>query len=113
MTERTDIQMIMQDGHPVFVVIPYSEYVRLFPQSTPRIPPDDAVPHEVVAMTIKQEVSLARAWREYLGLTQQEVAIRMGISQAALAQMESAQRPRRATSKKLAAALGVSVEQLM
>ena len=72
-----------------------------------------AVPHEVMRLTVIDGLTLRRAWREYLGLTQAEVARRMGITQPALSQLESpAARPRRATLKRLAEALGVAVEQL-
>jgi len=112
MNEPTNIQTIMQDGKPAFVVIPYDEYVQLFPKA-PRIPTGDAIPHEVVGMTIKKGYTLVRAWREYLGLTQTEVARRMGITQAALSQMESEEkRLRKATLEKLAAAMGIGVDQL-
>jgi len=46
-------------------------------------------------------------------LTQTEIASRMGISQAALSQMESGEKKlRKASLEKLAKALGVTVEQL-
>jgi ribosome-binding protein aMBF1 (putative translation factor) len=113
MIAPTNVQTIIQDGKPAFVVIPYHEYVRVFPadKSTAWVP-DDGIPHEVVRMTIGNAMTLARAWREYLGLTQEVVAARMGISQSALAQMEIAKRPRRVTLEKLAAALGIGIEQL-
>jgi DNA-binding XRE family transcriptional regulator len=102
----------MQDGKPAFVVIPFDEYVRLFPQA-PRVPECDAIPHEVVGLTIKKGYTLARAWREYLELTQKEVARRMGITQAALSQMESGEkRFRKVTLEKLSRAMGIGVEQL-
>ena len=47
-----------------------------------------------------------------LGLTQAEVAGRIGITQAAYAQMERVKQPRKATVEKVAAALGLEVEQL-
>ena len=53
-----------------------------------------------------------RAWREHLGLTQAEVAARAGITQAVYAQMETVERPRLATIKKIAHALGITAEQL-
>jgi DNA-binding XRE family transcriptional regulator len=111
MSTPTSIQFIMQDGNPAFVVIPYDEYIRM---RGPFIPDDgESVPHEVVGLTIKKGYTLVRAWREYLGLTQKEVAERMGITQAALSQMESGEkRLRKATLEKLAAALGVGVAQL-
>ena len=79
----------------------------------PRVPEGDAVPLEVMRLAVVDGLTLRRAWREYLGLTQAEVAGRMGITQPALSQLEAASaRPRRATLKRLAEALGVSVEQL-
>ena len=112
MNAPTDIQTIMQDGKPAFVVIPYAEYVRLFPNAK-RIPEGDAVPHEVVSIMVDNDWSIIRAWREYLGLTQLEVAERAGISQAAMSQMETAgKRLRKETREKLAAAMGISAGQL-
>ena len=112
MNVPTDIQTIMKDGKPAFVVIPYAEYILLFP-ATKRIPAGDAVPHEVVSLMVDNDWSIVRAWREYLGLTQLVVAEQAGISQAALSQMESSgKRLRKATREKLAAALGITADQL-
>lgn len=112
MNAPTNVQTIWQDGKPAFVVISYEEFVRLFPQ-TPRIPAGDTIPHEVVKLHIQGNMSMVRAWREYLGLTQEQVAASMGISQAALSQKEAPEaRLRRKTLEKLATALGVSVGQL-
>jgi DNA-binding XRE family transcriptional regulator len=112
MSTPTNIQTIMQDGKPAFVVIPFDEYVRLFPEA-PRIPEGDAIPHEVVGLTIKKGYTLVHAWREHLKLTQTQVAERMGITQAALSQMEAGRkRLRKVTLEKLAAAMGIDVEQL-
>jgi len=68
-----------------------------------------------VAQTARvQHKSLARAWREHLGLTKEQVAERMGTSKAALEQIEArSAKPRRATLAKVAAALGVEVERLI
>jgi transcriptional regulator with XRE-family HTH domain len=52
------------------------------------------------------------AWREHFGLTQSEVASRIGITQAAYAQMERVKNPRKATLEKVAEALGLEAEQL-
>lgn len=112
MSAPTDVQTLYQNGKPAFAVIPYADYLRLR-DAKPRIPLGDAVPHEVIRLQVAHGLSLRRAWREYLGLTQQEVAERLGITQPALSQLESpAARPRRATLARLAAALGVKVEQL-
>ncbi|MHB1015307.1 MAG: helix-turn-helix domain-containing protein [Desulfurivibrionaceae bacterium] len=81
---------------------------------TPHIPEGDYVPHEVVGLHIERDITYLRAWREYLGLTQAEVAERAGITQAALSQMESGEaKLRKATRKKLAKAMGLNPEQLI
>jgi DNA-binding XRE family transcriptional regulator len=53
-----------------------------------------------------------RAWREHLGLTQTEVARRLGISQSAYAQQEAKEPVRKATREKIAQALGIAPAQL-
>ncbi|MDP2752740.1 MAG: helix-turn-helix transcriptional regulator [Rhodocyclaceae bacterium] len=80
----------------------------------PRIPDGDYVPHEVVGLHIERDITYLRAWREYLGLTQAEVAERAGITQAALSQMESGEaKLRKASREKLAKAMGLNPEQLV
>ncbi len=112
-TGTAPAQTIFKDGRPAFVVIEYDQYRRLCPEGRPRVPADGAVPQEVVELHVLQGLSLRRAWREYLGLTQAEVAARMGISQSALSQTERpAARPRHRTLMKLAKALGVSLRHL-
>lgn len=63
--------------------MPYAGYLRMID--------DDfglTFPHEVaMAHTINGD-SLIWAWREYLGLTQKEVAARLGISQPGYSKME-------------------------
>jgi DNA-binding XRE family transcriptional regulator len=120
MIERTKIQTIYQGGVPAFVVIPFNDFAREHPLEaeqikplSPRIPAGDYIPHEVVDLHIEQEISIFRAWREYLGLSQAEVAGKAGITQAALSQMESGgKRLRKATREKLAAAMGITPGQL-
>lgn len=67
MSVPTNIQIIRQNGHPVFVVIPYEDYLKAFPDQQPRIPDNGNIPHEVVGLCIKKGFTLIRAWREYLG----------------------------------------------
>nr|WP_081084867.1 helix-turn-helix transcriptional regulator [Burkholderia cepacia] len=71
----------------------------------------DLIPHEVVSATA-DGVTPLRAWREYLGLTQVEVATRLGISQSAYAQQESSEKLRKSTREKTAAALGITDAQV-
>jgi len=98
------------DGNPLYAVIPWAEFEEYFEQGRP----DDEVtiPFEVAELHL-DGASLIRAWREYLKLTQDEVAKRMGVTRPAFAQMEAqGVRPRVATLKKIAEAMGVEWEQL-
>jgi hypothetical protein len=53
--------------------------------------PDKKVyfPNEVVEKSVVKEKGLVLAWREYKGISQAEMAKRLGITQAAYTQMES------------------------
>lgn len=107
MNAPTNIQTIMgPDGKPAFVVIPYAEYVAQHARDR------DLIPHDVVRRTLAEDVPPARAWREHLGLTQAEVAARLGVSQSAYAQQEVSTRMRKATREKIASALGITAAQL-
>lgn len=70
------------------------------------------IPNEVVNLIFDHEWTPMRAWREYLGLTQAELAVRSGIAQSAYAQMETSANPRPAILKKISVALGVTLGQL-
>jgi DNA-binding XRE family transcriptional regulator len=83
------------------------------PEPNRSVPNGDDVPWVVVRQALREDTSLIRPWRQYLGLTQHQVAARIGISQAALAQIERSKRPRKATLQRLAVALGISYEQLV
>lgn len=109
MNAPTKHQIIEHGGNPMFVIVPYEEYLELTGQKEESA----NIPVEVAEIALLEEKSLIRAWREHLGLTQEEVATRAGISRPAFAQMEAKDaKPRRATLGKIAAALGVKVEQL-
>ena len=113
MTARpTDVQIINDAaGLPAFTVIPYDEYRRLFePAQAER--KSDYVPQEVVDMFFDNQWSALRAWREYLGLTQAQVAARLGVSQAAYSQQENRKTLRPSSREKLARVLGITAEQL-
>ena len=70
-------------------------------------------PHDVVKANVKGD-SLIKAWREHFGLTQEELAERAGIKQPALARLEKTEsNPRKSTLKKIADAMGISLEQLI
>lgn len=107
MRPLTNYQTINDEsGKPSFVVIPYADFVH-----SQGYVPKDGVPHAVVSKAIDGQTML-QSWREHLMLTQEEMAKRMGITQAGYAQIESAKRPRKATLEKAATAMGITLEQL-
>ena len=111
MNEPTNVQIIEQNGVPLFAVIPYEEYLQAFPEKTA----DDntLIPHEVVSIAIDKDCNLLKAWRLHMGVTQKDLSAKIGISQAALSQMEKADNNlRNSTLNKLATAMGLTVDQL-
>jgi DNA-binding XRE family transcriptional regulator len=108
MSILTNYQTILgNDGKPAFVVVPYADFIKI-----PNVVRPGMIPNAVAGKHIMDEVSMLLAWREYLMLTQADMAERMGISQAGYAQIESAKRPRKATLIKAAEALGITLDQL-
>jgi ribosome-binding protein aMBF1 (putative translation factor) len=97
----------------VVVVIPYQDFLQIYPESQKMEIKNATIPHEVVRKMVDKDISRVRAWREYLGLTQKDVAGRMQVTQAALSQMEQFNaKLKKLTREKLAAALGINYEQL-
>lgn len=111
MSAHTNHQIIRnQQGTPQYVVVPYAEYLALIKKS--KIDLEQGVPSEVVNLVFNKNYSPAKAWREYLGLTQEEAAANINVSQSAYSQFEAAERPQKKTRAKIAAALGINLEQL-
>lgn len=107
-----NVQVIEQDGKPAFAVIPWDAYQALMAGADPD-ESDLWFPNEVVKANVRGD-SLIKAWREYKGLTQAELAARAGIKQPALARMEKPEsRPRKTSLMKLAEAMEITAEQLM
>ena len=101
-------QIIEKDGSPLFVLVPYQEYLASLQQLE-----DAYFPHEVVERHAVEGKSLIRSWREYKGLSQKQVAEKMGLSQSAFSQMEKPGASlRHSTLAKIAAALEIDIEQL-
>ena len=114
MSALTEYQTIKIHGHPAFVLVPWEEFRRIQPMLAGERAKQSGIPQAVAEAHVLHDVPLIRAWREHLGLTQEEVADRAGISQAAVAKLERPEaRPRMATLKKIAAAMGISPEHLV
>ena len=106
MAEPIKHQIIKQGEDPLFVLVPYNEYMDLIKDE------DLSIPHEVVEKHIMEEKTMIKAWREYKGISQKVLAKKIGISQAALSQMETRGTERKSSVEKLAKALGIEPEQL-
>lgn len=113
MSVHIDPQIIKLNGKPAFAVIPWNEYQKLLNNQIESNESDVWFPNEVVKANARGD-SLIKAWREYLNLTQAELASKAGMKQSALARLETnTTNPRKSTLLKLAEALGVTVDQLI
>ena len=82
MNTPTDIQIIHDGaGNPAFVVMPYAQWLKQTSITA------GLIPNEVVGAVIEGGKTTARAWREYLGLTQEEVSEKVGRSRPYIANM--------------------------
>jgi len=102
---------ITEEGGRKYAVLPLERYTELVERAggTETL----TLPHAVAARHLTEDVSLVKAWREHLGLTQADLAKALGVSQAQIAQWERPEaRPRHTTLKRLAAVMGLHVAQL-
>ena len=84
MKTHIEHQIIEHGSKPMFVVVPYEEYLALIDRTDDEV----AIPDEVVRKLVMEEKSLVCAWREYKKMSQSEVAQKMGITHPAYSQME-------------------------
>jgi DNA-binding XRE family transcriptional regulator len=98
------VQIIEKNGRPEWAVVPYEEYQRLVAEAEMLqdvrdydeaklaiANGEELIPSRVTYALLDGENPL-RVWREYRGLTQQQVAEAAGISKPYLSQLESGQR---------------------
>ncbi|MDD2391260.1 MAG: helix-turn-helix transcriptional regulator [Desulfobacterales bacterium] len=113
MSTPTEYQTIEHCGHPAFVLVPWEDWCRIKPFLEAEKARSSGIPQEVVEAHVLRNEPIIKAWREYLCITQKELAGRMGMSQAAVVKFERPNaRLRTATVKKIALALGLNAEQL-
>lgn len=121
------VQIIEKNGRPEWAVLPYEEYQRLVAEAEMLQDirdydeikvalangEEELIPSEVTYALLDGENPI-RVWREYRGLTQQQVATQAGISKPYLSQFESGQR--KGTTQvlaEIAKALSVSLGDLV
>lgn len=120
------VQLILKDGKPEWAVIPYEEYerlrseaemlddIRLYDQVRDELEggEEELIPAGVVAALLAEENPL-RVWREFRGLTQEQLAQAAGISSSYLSQIETGRRDGTLeVMVRLARALGVMIDDL-
>jgi DNA-binding XRE family transcriptional regulator len=123
---KEEIQIIERDGKPEWAILPYEEYLKLveqaelledirdFDEISAAIERGDEelIPAEVVNAILDGRNPI-KVWREYRGLTQQQLADIVRISKPYLSQIEAGKRT--GTTDVLSAiakALDVSLEQV-
>ena len=113
MKTHIDYQTIDYQGNPAFVLVPWDDFKRIRPLLQGDNIRSTGIPQAVVEAHILRAIPMIRAWREHIGITQRELAARIGVSQAAVAKLEKPNaKPRRATLEKIAEALGISIDNL-
>ena len=122
-----NIQLIERDGKPEWAVLPYEEYLELLEQAEMledirdydaakaalENGEDELIPAEVVFAILDGENPI-KVWREYRGLTQQQLADKVKISKPYISQIETGKRT--GTTKILSAiakALDVSLDEVV
>lgn len=109
MNTPTEYQTIEYHGKPAFVLVPWEQFTRLRPYLEQSESLRNSIPQAVVEANVLHGMPIIKAWREHLGLTQEQVAHKIGMKQPSLARIESgATKPRNATLIKLSAVFGVN-----
>lgn len=121
------IQYIERDGRREYAVVPIDTYrsllekaemlddIRDFDEALRELEhgEDELIPGEVVHRLIDGEPPV-RVWREHRGLSQAQLAKQAGVTQGAVAQLESGSRRGSVTLlRKLAIALDVDMDDLV
>jgi len=102
-----NVQIIQNSNNqPLFAIVPWQDYLALVDKH------NALIPNEVVGFIMLDNLTPITAWRKYKGLSQSEVALKIGVSQSAYAQMELASKPRAGTLVKIAQALDIDINML-
>ena len=124
---KENIQLIERDGKPEWAVLPYEEYLALLEQAEMledirdydaakaalENGEDELIPSEVVFAILDGEHPI-KVWREYRGLTQQQLADKVKISKPYLSQIETGKRTGTTdVLSTIAKALDVSLDEVV
>jgi DNA-binding XRE family transcriptional regulator len=120
------VQVIQKNGQPEWAILPYEQYLQLieaaemlqdirdFDAARKAIAEgEELVPSEITFAILDGENPI-KVWREYRGLTQQQLADAAGFSKSYLSQIESGKRT--GTAEVLAAiasGLGLTLDDIL
>lgn len=100
-----------KDGKNEFVILPYDEFL-LLSKKQGKSTNESNIPKGVVDLVFDKGYTAVRAWREYLNMSQEEIAEKLGISQPAFSKQENSNKLRKTTKTAIAKAMGLDVSQL-
>ena len=121
------VQLILKEGQPEYAILPYDLYTQLvddaemmqdirdFDEIKARIESgeEELIPAHVPYAIIDGE-NPVKVWREYRGLTQQQLAAEAGISAAYLSQIETGKRVgKTAVLQAIARALNLTLDDVV
>ncbi len=120
------VTIIRKNGCPEWAVIPYEDYAKMLMALEDKIDAakvknvlarissgdEELIPADLVERLLTENPY--RVWREYRGLSQQEIAAAAGVSPAYISQLESGERsnPPRDVVAAIAQKLGIDVDDL-
>ena len=122
----SEVQYIKVDGKPAYAILPIGDYNRLMSVATAtakemdyfetlaaiKSGKEETFPAEFVGQLLETDSPL-REWRKYRGMTQTDLATASGLSQGAIAQIETGKRnPTVDTARKFANALNCDIDDL-
>lgn len=124
---KENIHILERDGKPEWAVVPYEDYLKLLEEAEMledirdydaakaelEKGEDELIPAEVV-FAILDGANPIKVWREYRGLTQQQLADKVKISKAYLSQIETGKR--KGSTENLSAiakALDISLDDIV
>jgi transcriptional regulator with XRE-family HTH domain len=102
------------DGAPQYAILPWDRYQSLLHSARQRAAARGREPPSEIARRLEEGASPLRAWREYRGLSQFQLAARVGISRAYLTQIEIGERTGTVeVMARLSRCLGCLIEDLI
>ena len=116
------METVTREGQE-FVLVPRNEYAKLIEDvemladikdyREAKLSQEETLPGEVIDRIILNDENPARVYREYRGLTQQQLADKVGIQRAYLTEIETGRKSGSIkTLKAIAQALGVDLDDI-